>query len=61
MLMILGMNCAHPELLLNCEWCGEIFRCGQAPHDEEGVLCPRCGRGEDLQALRDKNGPTLQS
>jgi len=41
-------ECMQDHLRIKCHFCGEIFFCGDAPHDEDGSLCPQCGRGEDL-------------
>ena len=50
------VTCYQPEAEVHCSWCGCFFRCGDAPHDEEGALCPSCGRGEDLEAVQGENG-----
>ena len=54
-----GFACYQPELQLRCTWCGRFFLCGDAPHDEEGCLCPGCGRGEDLEVVRGGDGASL--
>ncbi len=41
-------ECMNETMWLECHFCGEIFFCGDAPHDEDGPICPQCGRGEDL-------------
>lgn len=42
-------RCAQPSDALYCTWCTTKFRCGDAPHDVQGPLCPVCGRGEKLE------------
>lgn len=48
-------KCVDPTVRLHCNWCGNEFYCGDAPHDIEGPLCPCCDRGEDLVEIEENN------
>ena len=39
------------ETRWRCTYCAAVFKGHEAPRDDEGPLCPGCGRGEDLEEL----------
>ncbi len=41
-------DCPHPFRMIRCDFCGWENHCGFAPHDDQGPLCPRDGRGDSI-------------
>ncbi len=55
-------DCPHPFRLIRCDFCGWENHCGFAPHDSEGPLCPRDGRGDSIswqEPMRPANHPDV--
>ena len=53
-------KCMHPEEDMHCTYCDAAFKCGEAPHDEEGPLCPSCNKGESLVEAKGRGVIILQ-
>ena len=53
-------QCKHPNEDVYCSSCDLSFKCGNAPHDGEGSLCPRCKKGESLKLESDRGVTIIQ-
>ena len=53
-------KCMHPNEDIRCSFCDTSFKCGNAPHDDEGVLCPSCGKGESVQSTSSRGVTILK-
>lgn len=42
-------KCTQPDKARYCSYCDTSFKCGDAPHNDSGSLCPRCKDAEGLQ------------
>ena len=51
-------KCQHPDEDIYCSYCDTSFKCGNAPHDDEGSLCPNCRKADSLQ-MASSRGVTI--
>ena len=53
-------RCSNPNEEMHCTSCDTAFRCGEAPYNNEGPLCPCCNKSEGLVDAKGRGVIILQ-